>query len=258
MRAGERGRIGLEVCIESVEGARAAIRGGADRLEVCGALALGGLTPSQGLVAQVLAVAGPAGIPVHAMVRPRPGDFAYDADMLALAAAEAAALLAQGVAGLVFGVAGDGRLDRHALSAWVGGLSRPHAPPALTLHRAVDLLDDPVAAVEVAVDLGFSRILTSGGAMSASEGAATIATMVARAGDRCTIMAGAGVRPDTVAALVASTGAGEVHGSASAPGGTDDPAALRLGFGAAPRVTDADTVAALRRAIDDVTNIGQM
>lgn len=252
------GRIGLEICVDSVAGARAAIAGGADRIELCGALVLGGLTPSQGLVAAVLAIARPARVPVHVMVRPRSGDFAYDADMLALASAEATALLAQGVQGLVFGAAHHGELDVAALRVWVDRLARPAAPPALTLHRAVDLLDDPAAAVEPAITLGFSRILTSGGASSAAAGAATIARMVARADGRCTIMAGAGVHADNVAALIATTGVREVHGSASVAGVPEDEASLRLGFGPGPRITDVSAVARLRHVIDEITNIGQI
>jgi copper homeostasis protein len=252
------GRISLEICVESAAGAQAAIAGGADRLELCAALALGGLTPSQGLVAAVLAIAGPAGVPVRAMVRPRAGDFAYDADMLDLAKAEAAALLAQGVDGLVFGAARGGVLDVAMLADWVSSLSRAFAPPGLTLHRAVDLLDDPVSAVESAVALGFDHILTSGGAPIASDGKRAIAAMVVRAQGRCTIMAGAGVTPDTVAALVRDTGVRAVHASASTLGHDGDPAAARLSFGVPPRMTDAGIVARLRHAIDDISNLGQM
>ncbi|RZL58245.1 MAG: hypothetical protein EOP65_06105, partial [Sphingomonas sp.] len=203
---GSRPRIALEICVESAEGAAAAIAGGCDRIELCAALALGGLTPSAGLVAAVLDVARPAGVPVRAMVRPRPGGFDYDAADLALARREAAALLAAGVQGLVFGVTRGGRLDRQALADWRAALPGapavsgvPAAPAGLTLHRAIDVVDDPVAAVEEAVALGFDHILTSGGAASAPAGAATIARMVAPAG------------------LIAATGVAAVHGSASEP-----------------------------------------
>lgn len=258
IREGTGTRIELEVCVESVAGARAAIAGGADRLELCAALALGGLTPSQGLVAAVVPVASAAGVPVRAMVRPRAGDFAYDADMLALAQVEAAALLAQGVEGLVFGAVRGGALDCEALRTWAAGLARPFAPPGLTLHRAVDLLDDPVSAVDQAIALGFDRILTSGGAITAFEGAATIGAMVRQAGGRIRIVAGAGVRPDGVSALIAATGVRDVHASASTADRVDDPAALRLAFGARPRVTSSDVVAELRATIDDISNLGQM
>ena len=244
--------VALEICVESAAGAAAAIAGGCDRIELCGALALGGLTPSAGLVAAVLAVATPAGVPVRAMVRPRPGGFDYDADTLALAITEAQALAAAGVQGLVFGATSQGVLAVEAIALWVAALGDDR--PALTLHRAIDVVDDPVAAVDAAVALGFDHVLTSGGARSAPAGAETIAAMVARAAGRCTIMAGAGVAPANVAALVAQTGVRAVHGSASdpAPAETD-----RLGFGPLPRPTNVNTVKALRRAIDDKSNLRQ-
>lgn len=247
-------RIALEVCVESAAGAVAAIAGGCDRIELCAALALGGLTPSAGLVEAVLAVASPAGIPVRAMVRPRPGGFVYDDDDLALAIAEARALAAAGVQGLVFGATAGGMLDRAALGRWIAALGTDR--PALTLHRAIDVVDDPVAAVDVAVALGFDHILTSGGATSAGDGTAVIARMVVRASRRCTIMAGAGVNPGNAAALLAATGVTALHGSATIANTLIEND--RLGFGPLPRITSAATVAALRRAIDDQSNIGQL
>lgn len=250
---GSRPRIALEICVESAEGAAAAIAGGCDRIELCAALALGGLTPSAGLVAAVLDVARPAGVPVRAMVRPRPGGFDYDAAALALARREAAALLAAGVQGLVFGVTRGGRLDRQALADWRADL--PGGAAGLTLHRAIDVVDDPVAAVEEAVALGFDHILTSGGAASAPAGAATIARMVARAGGRLVVMAGAGVAPGNVAGLIAATGVAAVHGSASEPAAVED---ARLDFGPLPRVTSRRLVAELRQVIDDKSNLRQL
>ncbi|NYD91338.1 copper homeostasis protein CutC [Sphingomonas melonis] len=252
--AGDPPRIALEVCVESPEGAAAAIAGGCDRIELCAALALGGLTPSAGLVEAVLAVARPAGIPVRAMVRPRQGGFDYDAADLALAQREATALLAAGVQGLVFGATRGGRLDREALAAWRAAL--PASPIGLTLHRAIDVVDDPVAAVEEAVALGFDHILTSGGALSAPAGAATIARMVERAAGRLVVMAGAGVAPGNVADLVAATGVQAVHGSASEPAAAIDPG--RIDFGPLPRVTSRRLVAQLRQVIDDKSNLRQL
>jgi copper homeostasis protein len=248
-------RFGLEICVENAVGAMVAIAGGCDRIELCSALALGGLTPSAGLVSAVLDLAKPAGVPVFAMVRPRAGGFDYDADELALASREAAALVATGVQGLVFGATRNGVLDRLALQKWGDALGGDR--PSLTLHRAVDVVDDPVAAVDVAVALGFDRILTSGGASSAPAGAATIAAMVARAGGRCVVMAGAGVAPDNVTELIARTGVREVHASASIAA-EPYPAPDRLGFGSFPRVTDHRLVEGLRQAIDDKANLRQL
>ncbi|NIJ29971.1 copper homeostasis protein [Sphingomonas insulae] len=244
----------LEICVESAAGARAAIAGGCDRIELCAALALGGLTPSAGLLASVLAVARPAGVPVHAMVRPRPGGFDYDADDLALAAAEARALVEGGAQGLVFGATGDGRLATEYLARWIETLGTER--PALTLHRAIDVVDDPVAAVEQAVALGFGHILTSGGAASAMAGASVIARMAERADGRCEIIAGAGVNPGNAAALIEATGVGALHGSASvaADADVDD----RFGFGPMPRRTSEDVVRQLRQVIDHKSNLGQL
>jgi len=250
----ERPRVALEICVESAAGAAAAIAGGCDRIELCSALALGGLTPSAGLVEQVLALAAPAGVPVRAMVRPRAGGFDYNAKDMALALAEARTLVAAGVQGLVFGVTAGGKLAEQELRGWIAGLGE-HRPP-LTLHRAIDVVADPVAAVDVAVALGFDHVLTSGGARTAMEGAATIAAMVAHAAGRCTIMAGAGVAADTAGALLDATNAGALHGSASDPAPAEEQD--RFGFGPLPRQTNANRVAALRQVIDDKSNLRQL
>ncbi len=245
------GAVTLEICIDSVAGCEAAIGGGADRIELCGALLVGGLTPPAGLVALVVERARAAGVRVHAMVRPRAGDFTYDHDEVATAIADARALVAAGVDGLVFGAVRGGAIDGAVTLAWLDAVRTMRPDIDLTLHRAVDLLPDPVAAVDAAVSLGFHRILTSGGAVSAVDGAATIAAMRAAAGDRIVVMPGAGVKPANVANLLATTGAREVHASAGAPLVQDDSRVTALGF-AGPGLarTDPATVRALRNAID--------
>jgi len=241
----------LEICVDDIAGAQAAIAGGADRLELCAALPLGGLTPSAGLVEATLNAARPAGIAVHAMVRPRAGDFRYDADEMALAMREALALIAQGVDGLVFGATREGALDRATLAGWVAAVRVSGRPVSLTLHRAIDVTLDPVASVDIAVVLGFDRILTSGGASAAEAGAETIARMVEQAGHRCRIVAGAGIRPDNAARLLAATGVAELHGSASAAVAETDERAVALGLAVPPRRrTDEATVRALRVILD--------
>lgn len=241
----------LEICVDDIAGVHAAIAGGADRIELCAGLALGGLTPSAGLVEAALNAARPAGVAVHAMVRQRGGDFRYSEAETALAMREALALIAQGVDGLVFGAARDGMLDEPVLGAWVAAMRAAGRPVSLTLHRAIDCTADPVAAVDVAAALGFDRILTSGGAASAEESAGTIARMVAQAGDRIRIMAGAGVRPDNAARLLAATGVRDLHGSASAPMAENDARAVALGFDTPPRRrTDDNMVRVLRAALD--------
>lgn len=241
----------LEICVDDLAGVAAAIGGGAHRIELCSALALGGLTPSAAMVDAALRAAAGTGTAVHAMVRPRGGDFAYGDDEVALACAEADSLIAQGVDGLVFGAACDDRLDEAALETWTACVAAAGRPVALTLHRAIDVTADPVAAVDVAVRLGFGRILTSGGEPTAPEGSETIARMVARAGSRCRIMAGSGVRPDNVAALLAATGVRELHASAGTAVQEIEERVTRLGFARPPRRrTDLSAVRALRAALD--------
>lgn len=233
----------LEICVDDPTGIEAAIAGGADRIELCSALELGGLTPSAALLAHALA----SGCPTHMMVRPRAGGFVLGDGEAALMVEEIRYAVAQGVAGVVTGaLLPGGGLDREALARF-----RDAARDAtIVLHRAIDLVPDPVAAVREAAALGYDKILSSGGAPTAIEGMATLAAMVAAADARLSIIAGSGVTPDNVAQLVAATGVREVHGSASRSGREPDAATLRLGFATGPRrATDRTIVAQLRAAL---------
>ena len=203
-------RVILEVCVDTPAGLAAAIAGGADRIELCSALALQGLTPAPGL----MAIAAEAAIPIYPMIRPRHGDFVYDAGDLDAILRDVDAVRDAGLAGVVIGAnAPSGELDVDALAMLVA-----HAEGlGVTLHRAFDLTPDPFAALETAIDLGFERILTSGRALNAMAGAETIAALVKQADGRIAILAGGGVNPSNVAELVARTGVREVHGSCSGP-----------------------------------------
>jgi copper homeostasis protein len=237
----------LEICVDDPSGLHAAVAGGADRIELCSALELGGLTPSAALLDEALR----SGCPTHMMVRPRAGGFVLDDREAALMIAEIGSAVARGVAGIVIGaLRSNGELDTEALARF-----RDAARDAtLVLHRAIDLVPDPVAATGQAAALGYDKILSSGGARTAVEGATTLAAMVAAAGDRLSIIAGSGVTPANVARLVAETGVREVHGSASAPGPEPDAATLRLGFVTGPRRrTDSRIVAQLRAALQEET-----
>lgn len=238
----------LEICVESLAGARAALTGGADAIELCSALGVGGLTPSPGLTDAVLALPRRTGVTIRAMIRPRPGGFDYDQDELAVAIADSRALIAAGIDGLVFGATRDGGLDDAAIRSWRDALG-PRTI-GLTLHRAIDLLADPTAAVDDAIRLGFDQILSSGGAPTAWDGRATLARMIAGAGDRCRIIAGSGIKPDLVAPLVAETGATAIHASARA---STAPTENELGFGTAAPPADKAVVSALRAALDVAT-----
>jgi copper homeostasis protein len=233
----------LEVCVADADSLAAAIEGGADRIELCSALELGGLTPGPGLIA----LAAQVPVPVMAMVRPRSGDFVFSQADVEAMRADIAGIRQAGLAGVVLGASRpDGRLDADVLKLLVeasSGLS-------LTLHRAIDLVPDWRGAVDLAVELGFERILTSGGAATAPAGRDTIADMLAYAGERIAIMAGSGITPANAADLLAGLPLKEVHSSCAATVPTAGEKAVSLGFaGPARRQTKAEIVAALKRAI---------
>lgn len=234
--------VSLEVCVDSVEGMLAAARGGADRIELCSALEVGGLTPSAGQMAR----AARLGVPVHALIRSRAGDFCFGPDEVAAMLEDIGAAKAAGLAGVVIGASrSDGRLDEETLSALRSAAGRM----SVTLHRAFDLVPDFGEAVEAAVRLGFERILTSGGAAGAPEGAETLARIVALARGRVGIMPGAGITAQNVRALLARVKVAEVH-SACASARPLDPRAVALGFGAPLRLTtDEGEVRALKEAL---------
>lgn len=200
----------LEGCVDSLASARIAIRAGADRLELCANLSIGGTTPSHALFRQVKAAWDG---PVNVLIRPRFGDFLYSPGELEEMAEEIAQFRAQGADGIVVGVlTPQGDLDRaamEALMAAAGGLP-------VTLHRAFDMTADPFAALEDAVKLGCATILTSGQAPSAPAGAELLRELHTRAGDRLTILAGAGVKSSNIPALYAQTGVTAYHTSGRA------------------------------------------
>lgn len=245
----------LEVCVDTAEGLAQAVAGGADRIELCAALSVGGLTPSAGLIG----LAAGCGVPVVAMIRPRAGDFVWSEAEVGMMEAEIAVVRAAGLAGVVLGASlPDGRLDVPVLRRLVaaaradaGGPELSKTPGAfdLVLHRCIDLTPDMGAALEEAVALGFHRILTSGGQPTAEAGASQIAALVERAAGRIVVMPGSGVNPQN-ATLLKALGITEIHASCSAATSLSGPV-VDLGF-APPvhRQTRADAVRALRVALE--------
>jgi copper homeostasis protein len=232
---------GIEICVESVAGVAAARAAGADRVELCAALNVGGLTPSAGL----MRLAVEAGIAARALIRPRAGLFRYDADEAALIEGDIAVARDFGLEGVVFGAAGaDGVLDRDLIRRW----SDRAGPLGKTLHRVFDLTPDPFEALESAIEAGFDRILTSGQARSAVEGAPRLARLAQAAGGRIVIMAAGGLAPGNVATVVRETGVGEVHASCRALA-REDEAEPPFGFGSRPPPIDASRVKALVAAV---------
>lgn len=200
-------RLAVEVCAYSLESCLAADRAGADRVELCASPHDGGCTPSAGLVKAVLAATS---LEVHVMLRPRGGDFCYDAYEKQTMLDEADELVRSGVHGLVVGaLLPNGDLDVDFLKTLrhrVGDIS-------LTCHRAIDVSRDPEAVIEQLIDLNFQRILTSGQKNKALEGIENIAQMVACADGRIEIMAGSGVNPQNCRQFI-DIGVDAVHTSA--------------------------------------------
>lgn len=198
-----------EVCVDSVGGAVAAEQAGAQRVELCSALFEGGLTPSLGTVERALARA--PGVRVHPIVRPRSGDFVYDADEVAVMERDIGLFRAAGVPGVVVGaLTPAGEVDVATLERLIAAADGG----SVTFHRAFDLAADPFAALDALVSCGVDRVLTSGQEGSALEGAPLIAGLVAAAGGRIAVMAGAGITARNVARIVRQTGVLEVHFSA--------------------------------------------
>jgi len=239
-------RITLEICVDDEAGIAAAAAGGADRIELCAALALGGLTPSAGLM--LLAAESP--LPALAMIRPRAGDFVWTRAERAAMRAEIAATRAAGLAGVVIGASlPDGRLDGETLE----DLLKAAEGLDVTLHRAVDLTPDPVEAMALCAGLGIARVLSSGGAQTALQGIDRLAAM-ARAAPGFVVMPGGGISAENVTILAENLSLTEVHASCSVPLSLAvHPLVERFGFrppGA--RGTDAGRVRALRRVLDQI------
>lgn len=217
-------RPALEIAVQDATGARVALDAGADRVELCQALAsTGGLTPSTATLDAVLAAAGDRHR-VAVLVRPRPGGFVYDEDEVAIVSADISHALQRGAGAVVVGaLTPEGGVDRRALDAW-----RTAAGDAeVVFHRAIDTVQDPSALIDDLVECGVRRVLTSGGAARSIDGLGTLTSMSAAASGRLQIMAGGGVRPEDISALLAG-GVDAVHlsarrssgdGSPSGPGG---------------------------------------
>lgn len=204
----------LEIAVTSPEGAAAAVAAGANRLEVCEALEIGGITSNPETVAAVLQAAGNIG--VHALIRPRGGNFVYSEAETDLMLAQARRTAAAGVAGLVIGALNaDGQVEADSMETLISQARTINPEIELTFHRAIDAAVDPVTAIGVLIDLGFTRVLSSGGAPAAPDGVPTLRAMAAAAGGRLQVMAGGGMRPEIIATVL-EAGVDAVHFSAKA------------------------------------------
>jgi copper homeostasis protein len=200
-------RIILEIAIASVEDAVAAQSGGADRVELNAALALGGLTPSLGTLLEVKQTIA---LPVMVMIRPRPGGFHYRPADFHVMRRDLDLALAHGADGIVLGVlTEDGQVDVPRCQQLIQQVGqRPVA-----FHRAFDVTPDQFVALEQLIDLGVRRVMTSGQETNAYNGAATIAELICRAAGRIEVLPAAGIHRFTVADVVRRTGCDQVHAS---------------------------------------------
>lgn len=235
----------LEIAANSVASAFAAQEGGAGRVELCASLEEGGVTPSHGTIA--LAREG-LEIPLYVLIRPRAGDFVYENAEVEAMLDDIVHCRELGCDGVVVGaLTAEGEVDAEVCAMFV----RSAGGMGLTFHRAFDLVPDRSAALETLIELGFERVLTSGGMQSAIAGASAIARLVAQAGGRIVVMPGAGIEPGNVVALRETTRAREFHASAK----RRLPSAMRripgdaLGMGEGEMRTDVDTVRALASAL---------
>jgi copper homeostasis protein len=182
----------------------AARQAGAHRVELCSAIELGGLSPSFGLTVDALEV----GLPILAMIRPRGAGFLYDNSDFQVMKADVLALSALPIAGFVTGIlVADGRLDVARMAEL-----RYLAPDMdWVCHRAFDAVPDPFAALDQLVELGFTRVLTSGQRPRATDAVSLVRDLVAYAGDRIEVLPAGGLRPHNVASFVEATGVTQVH-----------------------------------------------
>ena len=199
----------LEICVETLDAALAAERGGADRLELCEGLRVGGVTPSLELMC---AVRARVHIPVFAMIRPRNGTFCYSAQEFKQMVSDLAAAKQCGMDGVVLGVLRENRqVDVERTRALVD-LARPLP---VTFHRAFDETPNLLDAAENVISTGAARILTSGGKSGAEQGNAVISELVRLAGRRIAILAGGGINGSNLERVARGTGAREFHSGLS-------------------------------------------
>ncbi|MEM1095602.1 MAG: copper homeostasis protein CutC [Bacteroidota bacterium] len=197
----------LEVCTERAEDSVAAVAAGAARIELNTALALGGLTPSAGCMAATRAAIG---VPIIAMLRPRPGPFAYSASDFEVMRRDADLLREHGADGFAFGcLTPEGHIDTERSAA----LMAQHPDAEWVFHRAFDVLPDLEDGLEILIGMGVRRVLTSGGALSAIDGAEVLGRLIAQAAGRLEVLPGGGIRPHNVAALLEATGVSQIHAS---------------------------------------------
>lgn len=245
----------LEICVDSLASARAAIAGGADRLELCSALLAGGLTPYKILLQQIRAESD---IEIRCLMRPRPGDFLYTSEELEMMRLQIPELKKAGANGFVIGcLTADGDLDIDAMKPLIEACGSS----GITLHRCIDVSRNPLETYRLAGNLGIDTVLTSGAAASCKAGAETIAKLLALqdAENGPEVLIGAGVNADVIRHFRQTIpGACAFHASCK----TELESTMRFRREGVPmglpgldewhiQQTDVNAVAAARQAIDE-------
>ena len=198
----------IEICAYNIQSCIIAEKAGAKRIELCADPLLGGTTPSYGLIEYALEQIS---IPVFPMIRPRGGDFVYDADELVIMKKDILMCRELGCPGIATGVQlADKRINTEQLKYLVEWAY----PMTVTCHKVFDRAPDALRALEDVISAGCTRILTSGLHPTAMEGAGVIADLIRHANGRIIIMPGGGVRSSNIAELITLTGAEEYHSSA--------------------------------------------
>ena len=199
----------LEICVDSPDAAFLAEANGADRIELCAALDVGGITPSEGMIRKVRQGLQ---IPLMVLIRPRMGDFCNSKDELAVMKADVMRAKELGADGVVIGMLlPDGSIDRDGTQQLV----QLAQPMSVTFHRAFDFCVNPLQALEELISEGINRILTSGQRQTAMQGASLIRELMDKAGERVIVMPGSGINSGNVLELLELTHAREIHLSAS-------------------------------------------
>lgn len=199
----------FEACTGNLQSVQEAIIGGAERIELCAALPLGGLTPSMGMVKAVREMAPQ--LTIHLLVRPREGNFMYSENEVKVMERDIAEALPY-IDGIVSGaLTSDGDIDLKTMER----LMKASQNKPVTFHRAFDVCRYPLVALEQIIDLGCHRILTSGQQPTAMEGARLIQQLQQLASNRIIVMPGGGVNPGNARQILQTTGTVEIHGSAS-------------------------------------------
>jgi len=199
----------LEIVVYNFDSAIKAQEGGADRIELCDNPAEGGTTPSYGTIENVRQHLS---IDVFVMIRPRGGDFHYSSYEFHAMKHDIDQCQKLSADGVVFGILNaDGTIDKKRCKELIDRAR----PMKVTCHRAFDMTRDPFEALEDCIEIGFDRILTSGGQLKALQGANLIAELIKKANGRISIMPGSGVNEDTVEEIVRKTQTKEIHFSAT-------------------------------------------